>query len=127
MASPRELRRRYLKIEGYDSLEKFFEVVVPKSLIPNKDIVPILQRLASKHLTEREIVSSSLRRYRDNGRTTFLDAMISQGGRPSISVGENPWYTASSWLGSELTEQQISELRSMKTRKRKPVSASDLS
>jgi hypothetical protein len=77
------------KIVGMDSTTKTYEDSLPGHL-SEPEIIITLQRLASKHLTEREIVNSS-RRKNDPSRNSLLDRIGS--GNP-ILVGGNPHYSA---------------------------------
>jgi len=94
-------RKRYWKIEGYDSTNKTFERVLPYSFLTKKYVIALMQRLSARHLDEDEIVSSSLRP-KAPGYTQLLEPRAGRGGRHTISVGENPHYVASVWRDDEL-------------------------
>ena len=94
--------KRYWKIEGWDSYNKTFEKVLPKGSLSESQIVVLLQRLLARHLDEEEIVSSSLRR-KAHGYTAHLEPQFGRGARrPTITVGDNPYYVASMWQDDEL-------------------------
>lgn len=86
--------KRYWRIEGYDGLERTFEKVVPVGRVSENAVVVLLQRLASKHLDEDEIVSSSLNRAAA-GRTRHLEPQRGEGNPRTITVGEGQYYVAS--------------------------------
>lgn len=73
-------------IEGYDGLEAFWKGSLPKSFTAT-EVVEVLRLLASKHLTENEILSSA------RGTTGLLDAWHNHE-KGTISVGSNPSYLA---------------------------------
>ncbi len=94
--------KQYWKIEGSDGLNKTFETRLPAGSLSEREIIVLLQRLSARHLDEDEIVSSSLRR-NATGYTRHLESQIDQGGRrPTITVGDNPCYVASTWQDDEL-------------------------
>ncbi|PYE88764.1 hypothetical protein [Phyllobacterium leguminum] len=96
--------RRYWKIEGYDSTELIFERVIPVYWASEKCMMDLLCRLASKHLSENEIIEASLNGHHLGGNA-LLEPQVSPGGasrRYSISVGHPNYYIASAWLKSEL-------------------------
>ena len=86
------LKRVWL-IEGYDSLDKIFEVEIDVNLIPPCNLAPMLQCLVAKHgLTDGEIVGS-FRKRKTRRRLSHLDVV-----RPdrygSLSCGSNPYFHA---------------------------------
>ncbi len=80
------------KIEGRKGAKTFWERELPGSL-GKKRIIALLQRLASRHLAEDEIVACSIRPS-DSGFRFLLDPLIDLDRQGSISVGENPYYIA---------------------------------
>ncbi len=53
---------RFWRVDGYDSTRLMFEKVLPLGYLSEGEMISLLQRLASKHLDEAEIVAASLRR-----------------------------------------------------------------
>jgi hypothetical protein len=82
------------EIEGYDSTRLIFSKNIPFGLLSEPEIITLLRRLVSRHLTPGEIVAASLRRnaagYAPLLRT-IRDATVE---RFLVSVGTNPYYTA---------------------------------
>lgn len=52
---------KHWKIVGIDSLKPFFEQLVPFGQITEKQMIELLKRLASKHLTEGELIDCAKR------------------------------------------------------------------
>ena len=77
------------QIRGWDGLDVIFECEMPGQM-SEPEISVTLQRLVSRHLSECEVVSSSLRKNHPSYRK-FLKRVGS--GSP-ITYGENPYYTA---------------------------------
>jgi hypothetical protein len=90
-------KKRYTRtwvIEGFDGPTCFFQETLSETFLPDARIVTLLQRLLSRHLTEKDII---------NGSTTLRDPFhnpifatrreIVDGG-VSVIVGENPYYVA---------------------------------
>lgn len=50
------------RINGYEGLTVVFQRKIPTGQFSDKEVVTLLQRLAARHLTDNEIVLSSLRR-----------------------------------------------------------------
>lgn len=73
-------------IEGYDGQEPFWKGSLAKSFTA-AEVVEVLRLLASKHLTEDEILSSA------RGKTGLLDVWHNHD-KETISVGSNPFYIA---------------------------------
>lgn len=73
--------------------------------LSTQEITTILQRLASRDLTPREVISASIRKPR---RTHFLDARVDgppKGGkRVMVWLPALPDYRASYWREDELSE-----------------------
>lgn len=83
---------RCWRIEGFDGTTKVFETSVPVHRLSKKQAEEVLMRLASRHLTENEIVDSSLNRR--GKKTALLDIHHDGQSPPNISCGENPHYIA---------------------------------
>jgi hypothetical protein len=64
------------KVEGVNSTTTFYEAILPGNL-NDDEITTIIQRLASKHLTEDEIIGASLRK---NRRTALLEPLRGRAG-----------------------------------------------
>jgi hypothetical protein len=56
------MARKVWEISGYDGLELIFKVTVPRKELSHSKATALLQRLAAGHLTEEEVISSSLRK-----------------------------------------------------------------
>jgi len=84
------MSKRFWIIRGYDGLCKIYERRLPLGCLSEKEITAMMQRLASRHLTENEIVNASLRK-NAKAHAPFLnvrrDNMKSQ-----FSIGQNPHY-----------------------------------
>jgi hypothetical protein len=55
------MSNRFWKIRGYDGLTLVYERAIPTAALSVAAIKVLLQRLACRHLTDDEVVSSSLR------------------------------------------------------------------
>jgi hypothetical protein len=53
---------RYWRIEGYAGTDRKFETVIPEGALSEAEVKRLLQRLASRHLSDEEVVSASLRK-----------------------------------------------------------------
>lgn len=84
----------FWNIEGYDGIEKIFEIEVPKTLISDKDIEHILQLLCSRYLSEKEIIGYFINK-EDSGiditKNTLLDIRHEE---DMVTCGENPHFIA---------------------------------
>lgn len=83
---------RCWRIEGFDGTTKVFETSVPVHHLSQKQAEEALIRLASRHLTDDEIVASSLNR-RGKG-ISLLEIHRDGQSSNNISCGENPHYVA---------------------------------
>lgn len=84
--------KRIWRIEGFDGTELIFEREVPLHLLSGKQIEEVLRRLASRHLSENEIVGASL-----NLKAKRISLLaVRRSARPPllISCGEDPHYIA---------------------------------
>ena len=77
------------QIRGWDGTDAIFECEMPGQM-SEPEISVTLQRLVSRHLSEREVVSASLRK-NASGYVPLLERV---GRGPPIAYGENPYYTA---------------------------------
>jgi hypothetical protein len=86
------------RIAGYDGTTPIFEATVPGHLAP-MELTKLLQRLASKHLSEADIVAASLRK-NSKGYSPVLEPQIEAlQSRCLVTVGNNPFYVASKQHG----------------------------
>jgi hypothetical protein len=80
-------------IEGYNGTDLVFSGTAPGNL-GISEIETMLQRLASRHLTEREVIAASLRK-KSAGYVTLLKPLRENTNtRTIIQVGSNPYYVA---------------------------------
>ena len=79
-------------IRGYDGLEEFYNCKIPYTHISEKQLKEVLKRLVARHLTEQEIITSSLNK-RVKSKTQLLEIQEdSKNGH--LMCGSNPYYTA---------------------------------
>ena len=64
-------------IRGYDGLEEVFKRTLPVGYLPDKEMIVLLKRLASRHLDDYEVVSSSLRKS-SKGYAPYLEVHSSR-------------------------------------------------
>ena len=82
------------KITGYLGDKSIYERVVRKGALSQKAMVALLQRLASRHLSEDEVVSSSLKKD-DRDYCSALEIRSNYGGRDALmTTGSGHYYTA---------------------------------
>jgi hypothetical protein len=97
--------RRFWRIEGYDRARRVFEKTLAFGALSEPQMVVLLQRLASRHLGDNEIIASSLRR-NVSGCASHLEHRVGSRAtgekRYTISVGLDPHYVASVWQNDEL-------------------------
>jgi hypothetical protein len=96
-AIPLKKKYRYTRtwvIEGFDGPTCFFQQSLSEAFLPDARIVGLLQRLLSRHLTAKDIIggSTSLRDPLHN--SLFETRREAVDGGVSITVGENPYYVA---------------------------------
>jgi hypothetical protein len=72
----------------------FFSSDAP-GILSAEEIATMLQRLASRHLTDSEIVAASLRR-KSKGYSSLLDPRIDKAAEKgvTVTVGSDPYYVA---------------------------------
>ncbi len=70
------------KIRGHDGLVPIFEQTIPGNL-SEREVIALLQRLASRHLSNDEVVSASLRK-NAKGYTPHLEVLPNHHGTPGI-------------------------------------------
>ena len=81
-------------VEGYESSTLVASFTFPRSWAGERQITVMLERLAARHLTAREIVEASRRPVQ---RTTMLHVHSSgpeSGGRPTFEAGDATRYSA---------------------------------
>ena len=97
-------QRRYWVIDITKGFETIFRKRLPGHL-STQEITTILQRLASRDLSPREVIAASIRKPR---RTTLLEARVDgppRGGkRTMIWLPACPDYKASYWREDQLNE-----------------------
>ena len=95
--SAHRMPRRVWRIDGYDGSRHIFRKDVTFGSLSEREMINLLKRLASKHLTEDEIVAASIRANAP-GHAPLLENRVrtSDKGAQSyaITVGSNPHYTA---------------------------------
>ncbi len=92
-------------IQGYDGLKPIFAAKL-STVLSEREVEQLLQRLASRHLTHAEIVSSSLRK-RQKGYRPLLEVTRERRVRTILSAGENPHYIASIHTDAEIAEMDL--------------------
>jgi len=81
-------------IVGYDSTKQVYERRLPEGSLSEAEVITMLQRLASRHLTDDEVVSASLRKNASAHRSDF-EVLRNGGGRYALMTTGNPHYIAS--------------------------------
>ena len=94
------MRKKDWIIDGYDGVNVRWQGRAPSNLTES-EMIAILQRLVARHLTEDEILASSLRRYHVDYQP-LLEPLKSEA---VISVGENPHYTARLLSGDDANSE----------------------
>jgi len=85
---------RAWRITGYEGSKEIFSRLLPESSISESEMIAVLQRLASRHLTADEVVSSSLRKNSSN-HASHLDVTRNHGGSYGLmTAGSDFHYTA---------------------------------
>lgn len=74
------MSNRSWKICGYDGAREVFQRAVPEGALSESEVIILLQRLASRHLTDDDVVSSSLRKNADD-YAVHLEVQRSRGGK----------------------------------------------
>ena len=77
------------RIRGWDGEDVIFECEMPGQM-SETEISVTLQLLASRHLSERQVVNASLRK----NILGYVRLLQRVGKGPPITYGENPYYTA---------------------------------
>jgi hypothetical protein len=88
------LTGKHWEIEGYDGTRLIFAKSIPLGYLSEGEMITLLQRLVSRHLTPGEIVAGSLRR-NAAGYAPLLRSLVDPTAeRYMVSVGSNPYYIA---------------------------------
>ena len=82
------------KITGFESSVSVCDHKLPVDSLLEAEVLTLLQRLASRHLTPEEVVAASLRTGTP-GYSNLLEPVPAHGGKYAISVGNLCRYTAS--------------------------------
>ena len=81
-------------IQGHDSLNEFYKKEIPHHFLSEYQLEEVLKRLTSRHLTEEEIISSSLNGHAKNIKSDLLKVNREERGGLTFSCGSGPYYTA---------------------------------
>jgi hypothetical protein len=81
-------------IEGFDGTTCFFKQTLSETFLPDARITVLLQRLLSRHLTEKDIIDGSTTLRDPFHNPIFATRREIIDGGVSITVGENPHYVA---------------------------------
>ena len=81
------------RIEGYNGDRLVMSETLSFAAFSEKEIVTLLQRLASKHLADHEIISASHRK-NSVGYGSALEPKIDRSGTTTIMVGADPHFAA---------------------------------
>ena len=98
-------KKTFWRVVGYDDVRPFYQKILPAMDLSDIQMILLLQRLVSRHLTDDEIVACS-RKSGTVGYSPFLNPLI--GSRANlaerfvISVGGKTHYKASIWTSDEL-------------------------
>ena len=81
------------RIEGYNGEKLAMSDTLSVAAFSEEEIVILLQRLASKHLADHEIISAS-RRKNSVGYSSALEQRIDRSNVTTIMVGSDPHFVA---------------------------------
>ncbi|MDW3225460.1 MAG: hypothetical protein R8G34_21645 [Paracoccaceae bacterium] len=84
---------KYWVFRKHESLKEIWQFKTKAGCLSDKQAEAVLQRLASTDLTAEEVIESSLRKNCKNYRP-LLEVQGKYGKSLTLSLGENPWYTA---------------------------------
>jgi hypothetical protein len=91
---PKKKNTRTWVIEGFDGSTRFFQQILSETFLPDARITALLQRLLSRHLTEKDIIDGSTTLRDPFHNPIFATRREIIDGGVSITVGENPHYVA---------------------------------
>jgi len=83
--------RRVWKIRGYEDERQVFEQAIPAGSLTDQEMVALLQRLASRHLSDGEVIASSLNK-NTRGHAPYLE--VRRDHRSFATTGSRFCYTA---------------------------------
>ncbi len=88
------MAQKVWKIRGYAGLELIFEQSIAAGSLSEQEITALLQRLASRHLSDNEVVSASLRK-NARGYAPHLEVLPNTRGTPGLMTTSTDYnYTA---------------------------------
>jgi len=88
------MSKQIWRIYGYDGDRAVFTRTVPRWSLSESEMIRLLQRLASRHLTVDEVVSASLRKNAD-AYATHLEVQRNYGGKYAfMTTGSGHYYSA---------------------------------
>ena len=85
------MSKQFWRIYGYDGNRAVFTRTVPKRSFSEPEMVRLLQRLASRHLTDDEVVSASLRKNAD-AHATHLEVQRNYDGKYALMTARSGHY-----------------------------------
>ncbi len=87
------MSKRIWRIYGYDGDRAVFTRTVPKRSLSEREMIRLLQRLTSRHLTDDEVVSSSLRKNADD-YASHLEVQQNHGEKYALmTTGSGHYYS----------------------------------
>jgi hypothetical protein len=81
-------------IEGFDGTKCLFQQTLSEKFLPDAQIIALLQRLLSRHLTAKDIIDGSTTLRDPFHNPIFAPRRKIVDGGVSITVGETPYYVA---------------------------------
>lgn len=81
-------------IQGHDSLNVIYKKEVPYHYLSENQLEDVLKRLASRYLSEDEVITSSLNGHAKKDKTDHLRVNRFISGSTLFSCGSNPYFTA---------------------------------
>ncbi len=82
------------KIRGCDGGKRIFERTIPYGCLSDREVTELLKRLASRHLSDDEVVDASLRK-NAKGHISHLEVRPNRGGTPGLmTTGSGHHYIA---------------------------------
>jgi hypothetical protein len=99
--------RRVWVVQGYDSLTQIFRAKL-SPVLSEREMGVLLQRLAARDLSPKEILGASLRKGM-KGHNHLLEIRRDSSGKAILYVGNNPHYAARKRNESELEDMEDDE------------------
>jgi hypothetical protein len=88
------VRNRFWKIQVFDGQQEKVVATLPMGMLSESEMKTQLQRLASQHLNDNEVVAASLRK-NAKGHSSLLEVTQNRGGRFVLMInGGSHEYTA---------------------------------